>query len=399
MKKPGKSYTHRFVVLFSLVRLVLHTAQRMVYPFLPLFAGGLHVTVDTISFSLGFTALASILSPFLAPIADRSGRKMGMLLGAFLFTVGMGLMAVAPGQISFVVCMLVSTMGINLTIPSIHSYLSDITSYSSRGLVLAVTEIAWALAYLLGMPLIGILIDKSSWQAPFGVMTVLGLLVMLVLLFWVPAESRQPMRSGKHPFNLNVVFTSSMAWAALALGLAMVTANQVVNVFYSTWLVAEFQFQTVALGAVSIVIGFAELGGEGITAVVVDRLGKERSVLLGLVVNSAVAMLYWVMHGGLLPALVWLFLFFLTFEFTIVASLPLMTEVLPHVRATFLAFFIAACSLGRSLGAFVAPFLYPYGFFTLCLAAVVLNLFALFMLTRVKILATGRKQAAGKGIP
>lgn len=399
MKQSANPHTPRFVALFTFVRLILHAAQRMVYPFLPIFAGGLNVSVDTISFALGFATFASILSPFLAPIADRSGRRAGMLLGTLLFTVGMGVMAIAPGEISFIVSMLLSTMGINLAIPSIHSYLSDITEYSRRGVVLAITETAWALAYLVGMPLIGILIDKTDWKAPFAAMTGLGILVMLILFILVPPDPRQPSTMEKRGFNLKLVFSSPVAWAALVLGLGMVTANQVVNVFYSTWLVDGFKLQAVALGAVSIVIGFSELGGEGICALVVDRLGKERSILLGFIGNSVVALILPLMDRGLSFALVWLFLFFLTFEFTIVCCLPLMTEVLPRARTTLLAAFVAALSLGRSLGAFIAPFLYPYGFFALSLAAVVLNLIAVIMLTRIKVPRQGNAKTADVETP
>ncbi len=385
MNKTTNSHTPRFVALFTFIRLILHTAQRMVYPFLPIFANGMNVSVNTISFALGFATFASILSPFLAPIADRSGRRAGMLLGSLIFSVGMGVVAIAPGEITFIISMLLSTMGINLAIPSIHSYLSDITAYSKRGFVLAITETAWALAYVVGMPLIGILIDKTNWQTPFAIMAGFGLILILLLLVLVPSDSHQPKSTEKRGFNLKLVFTSPVSWAALVFGLAMVSANQLVNVFYSTWLVDRFSLQAVALGAASIVIGFSELGGEAMCALIVDRLGKERSILFGLIGNSAVALLFPLLDSSLPLFLVWLFLFFLTFEFAIVACLPLMTEVLPRARTTLLAAFLAALSLGRSLGAFIAPFLYNWGFFALCLAAAVFNILAMLMLRRVKI--------------
>ncbi len=399
MNKTTNSHTPRFVALFTFIRLILHTAQRMVYPFLPIFANGMNVSVNTISFALGFATFASILSPFLAPIADRSGRRAGMLLGSLIFSVGMGVVAIAPGEITFIISMLLSTMGINLAIPSIHSYLSDITAYSKRGFVLAITETAWALAYVVGMPLIGILIDKTNWQTPFAIMAGFGLILILLLLVLVPSDSHQPKSTEKRGFNLKLVFTSPVAWAALVFGLAMVSANQLVNVFYSTWLVDRFSLQAVALGAASIVIGFSELGGEAMCALIVDRLGKERSILFGLIGNSAVALLFPLLDSSLPLFLVWLFLFFLTFEFAIVACLPLMTEVLPRARTTLLAAFLAALSLGRSLGAFIAPFLYNWGFFALCLAAAVFNILAMLMLRRVKISPQGNTGTVDVEIP
>jgi hypothetical protein len=49
-------------------------------------------------------------------------------------------------------------------------------------------------------------------------------------------------------------------------------------------------------------------------------------------------------------ALVGLFFFYITFEFTLVSIIPLMTELLPAARATLMAFNVAALSFGRALG-------------------------------------------------
>jgi predicted MFS family arabinose efflux permease len=48
-----------------------------------------------------------------------------------------------------------------------------------------------------------------------------------------------------------------------------------------------------------------------------------------------------------------LFLVFLTFEFTIVTSIPLVTELLPATRATMMASYLAAAGFGRIVGAVI----------------------------------------------
>ena len=50
-------------------------------------------------------------------------------------------------------------------------------------------------------------------------------------------------------------------------------------------------------------------------------------------------------------ALTGLFLIFLTFEFTIVTSMSLFTELLPEYRATMMSGFFAAAGMGRIAGA------------------------------------------------
>ncbi len=391
MSSSNTTSQAKFVTLVTIVRLVLHTGQRMIYPFLPVFSRGLHITLEEISIALALATFISVASPFLAPIADRYGRRSGILLGIAIFTIGLGIVVAIPGTVSFTLSLLLTTMGINLAIPSMHSLLSDITEYSRRGFVLAITEVAWALSFVLFVPLVGILIDQSGWQAPFLALTVLGVVSFLIVLWLVPGD--RPEKSERTPrgFNLKLVFSSPLAWFAIGLGLMMVTANQVVNVVFGAWLEESYNLQTIALGAASLVIGISELAGEGLTALIVDRLGKERSILLGFIANTAVSLALPLVNKSLTGALIWLFFFFLTFEFAIVCTLPLMTEVLPRARATLMAVFISACSLGRGVGALVAPFLYKHGMFVVGAGAAVFNLFAILALSQIKITQSGKK--------
>ncbi|GEM_PF-3450230 len=59
------------------------------------------------------------------------------------------------------------------------------------------------------------------------------------------------------------------------------------------------------------------------------------------------------------------------------APFPLMTELAPLARATLMSFNVAALSLGRALGAPLAPFLYHFGFLAVAAGAVGFNLLAL----------------------
>jgi predicted MFS family arabinose efflux permease len=79
-----------------------------------------------------------------------------------------------------------------------------------------------------------------------------------------------------------------------------------------------------------------------------------------------------------------LFLFYLTFEFTLVSTIPMMTEIMPGARATMMAINVSGLSLGRALGAFVAPTLYAWGMGTSAGAALVFNLLALIALRWVR---------------
>jgi len=162
-------------------------------------------------------------------------------------------------------------------------------------------------------------------------------------------------------------------------------ANEVVNLIFGVWIGDTFQLEIATLGLAATVIGLAELGGEGATAALVDRIGKKRAVRGGIIFTSLAALGLPLLGQSLPGALVGLFLFYLGFEFTIVSYIPLMTEVLPEARATLMAANLAAFSLGRALGALAGPWLYATGFGANALAALAFNGLALLALSRVRV--------------
>ena len=88
---------HRLnVALFAFCRLIIFTPMRMIYPFLPALARGLKVNLETISLAVSASIITSAIAPFLAPVAERRGRKVGMLLGLVLFILGVLALAAWP---------------------------------------------------------------------------------------------------------------------------------------------------------------------------------------------------------------------------------------------------------------------------------------------------------------
>jgi predicted MFS family arabinose efflux permease len=76
----------------------------------------------------------------------------------------------------------------------------------------------------------------------------------------------------------------------LAMSLMLSAGNEVVNLVFGVWIESSFGLKIAALGAASVVIGFAELGGETLTATITDRLGKPRAVAAGLILNCLAAL-------------------------------------------------------------------------------------------------------------
>jgi MFS family permease len=99
------------LIVIALLRIILNTMHRMVYPFLTVFARGLGVDVMAVSFALTGRNVVGIFGPLLATISDVRGRKLGMLLGVGLFTLGTALVAIRPGVLTFAAALILAILG------------------------------------------------------------------------------------------------------------------------------------------------------------------------------------------------------------------------------------------------------------------------------------------------
>jgi predicted MFS family arabinose efflux permease len=355
----------------------------MVYPFLAVFSRSLGIDLTTLALVLTGRSILGVFGPFMASVADRRGRKTGMLLGMGLFSASMGLVIVHPSLLTFVLAIILSTAGKYIFDPSMQAHLGDRVAYHRRGFAVAMTELSWSLSFILGIPLVGLLISLGGWNTPFLLLGVLGVLAFIVLLLVLPADSTEELPQNTLWQTLRIILLHASSMAGLSVGLFASAANEVVNLVFGVWMESAFGLQIAALGLASAVIGLAELGGEGLVGGLADRLGKIRAIGLGLVANCLAAILLPLLGRSLAGALVGLFLFFITFEFTLVSIIPLMTELQPGARATLMAFNIAGLSLGRAIGDLIGPFLYTGGIALSVSVAVVFNLLALFALRRV----------------
>jgi len=157
---------------------------------------------------------------------------------------------------------------------------------------------------------------------------------------------------------LRTILSRPSTLAALTVSLLINIGNESINVIYGVWLENSFGLQVVALGAASVLIGLAELSGVGLVARLADQLGKVRALCLGIISITVACLLLPILGGSLIPALIGLFLFYLTFEFTFVTLISLFTELAPSARATLMATSITAAAGGRALGALIGPALF-----------------------------------------
>jgi len=344
------------VVTAILCRLVLNTARRFAYPFAPVLSRGLGVSLSAVTMIIAANQSSALVGMVFGPLADRLGYRLMMLAGLGMLAVGLLAGGLLPYYSVVFIALLLAGLGKSIFDPALQAYVSARVSYKRRGLYIGLLEFSWAGSTLIGIPAAALLIDWLGWRAPFFVGGGLGLIGMVALSRLISRDELSGDRTGSQ-FSLksawHLLVHTRPALGVLAYAFWVSAANDNLFVIYGAWLEDSFNLSIVALGLGTGLIGVAELSGESLTVLWSDRIGLRRALLLGLFATLLSYGLLPFIGRNLVVTMIGLFFLFLCFEFTLVTSLSLSTEILPAARATMMSSFFAAAGLGRVVGALI----------------------------------------------
>lgn len=339
-----------------LSRLLLNTAKRFPYPFAPVLSRGLGVPITAITSLIALNQAAAILGVIIAPLGDRLGYRRMMLAGMTMLIIGMLIAGFLPLYGIVLIALFLTGLAKNTFDPAIQAYVGERIPYSKRGLAIGILEVSWASSTLIGIPIIGFLINGLGWRSPFFFIGGMGLVCFTFLILFIKKDNKLPHRSFSLLFfweALKQLVRHRASFGVLIFAFLAGVANDNLFVIYGVWLEGQFYLSTVAIGLSTTVIGVAELLGEGLTATLSDRLGLKRSLFFALLFSVLSYALLPIFGQSLPLAFTGLFFVFLFFEFAIVTCLSLSTELIPASRATMMAGFFTTSGIGRVIGALI----------------------------------------------
>jgi predicted MFS family arabinose efflux permease len=368
------------VALLTVNRTVMNTGFRMVYPLLPVFARGVGVEIGAIATILTFTQLIGLLAPVMGIIAERRSKRFNIVLGLAVNTIGLSMVFLIPGYAGLAVALILAAVGKNtLYDPAVQAYVGDRVPYQRRGLVMAIIEFSWSLAFLIGVPLMTWLIDLYDWRAPFAVVAALTGIGTVLLLVLLDVDETQKRKGTSFFGDIRAAIATRTAIYGLILGLGISTGNQLITIVFGVWIEVSFGIALTALAAASAVIGGSELLGEGIVARFADSFGKQTLIAIGIIINIVASALLPMTGGALWMALTMLFVFYLGFEISLVATIPLASELAPAKRGMYMTLLVASFTLGRAIITQPSAWIFEaYGLWANAGLAIALNLMALY---------------------
>ena len=314
------------------------------------------VSLEAVTSLIAVNQLSSILSPLFGPAGDKWGYRRMLLAGMGLLAGGMLVAGFLPFYGVVMVALFMAGLGKSIFDPAIQAYAGQHVPFHRRGMVIGIMETAWAGSSLIGIPAAGFMIAHLGWRSPFFLLGGLALAGMVAIAIFVPGSRQASRSAGKQTgywAALRQLGREKAALKILGFAFFISAANDNFFVVYGAWLEDTFKLDIVTLGMTTIIIGVAELSGEGLTAFLADRLGLRRSVIIGLFLSGVSYMALPLLGDTFCMAMATLFVVFIAVEFSIVSFLSLCTEVLPGARATMMSGVLAAAGLGRVAGALI----------------------------------------------
>jgi len=139
-------------------------------------------------------------------------------------------------------------------------------------------------------------------------------------------------------------------------------AQMFVFAVYGDWFVTQLGMSNHRLSTTSVLIGFGELVGTGMTAIVADRVGKRRSAMAGILVAAPMALLLGTVGDTAWLGVMLIVLMAVGTEFSFVSALPIIAELDPDARAASIGAATVLITIARAVASALAGVVYvTYG--------------------------------------
>jgi len=345
-KEPPTLSFKRLIGTNIAVKFQLDVINQIFNPFLTIIAVGFGIDVVTLGRLLSLRSLAGITTPFIGSLAESIGYRTMIRLCLFATAIGSFLIGISTNLSTAVAGLLLTGIATAGFVPVIHAYSSAYLPYEKRARGMGIIEYSWALASIVGLSIMGVVINSYGWRAPFLILGV-GLLIAWLVFGTMPEAPRQEKREqiGEESLSLDQKIktffdlgpNARSAYSAIcAQGFTFFAAMQL-TIAYGAWFATEYGLDPIQLGQVALVVGCFDLLGSISVSLFTDRIGKQRSCLIGNIgMLLGFILLPWLNTGTLL-AIFSLALIRGFFEFAIVSAFPLLSIQDPEQPAKVLS--------------------------------------------------------------
>jgi predicted MFS family arabinose efflux permease len=361
-----------------LIRLIVDLSNRIFIPFIPQITSGLGITITAFGWLLALRSLTGLASPLIGVLADRYGRRS--ILVVALAVRGLSLMGLgfSMGWWSAIPMLLIS-LTTTAYLPVQKAYVSDQVCYERRGRALAAVDASYSTAGIIGLPIVGWIFEIWGWPLPVYILAALSFVGAFVIRIRLPKTNNRVQSAILQPRMWQLFFQPKL-FASVVVSALLLFIFILFMIFWTLWLSEEFGFGPIEIGLMGTLIGIAEFFGLFLAMLFIDRIGKRRGTLIGLIGSSISFALILIFQQPLIAVRIILILTAAVIEFAVTASIPLFAEQNPKARATVFSLVAFGNTIGLGLGPPVTTYLWTNGGLNaIIILGVVSSLFTFFL--------------------
>lgn len=350
-------------------RLFIDTGVQIFFPFLAIIAQGMGITPVALGQLVSLRSFMGLFAPLFGNLAIQRGYRPTMRLGLLLTSVGFAILGFSQDFWVAALGMVLMGLGSYSFTPTLQAYVSSRLPYERRARGIGILEYSWALAGIVGLFVVGLLLEVVSWRVPFFIIS--GATLLAAILYgWLPAaQARQEgIVDASQPFWQRLMSYFDLgengrsAFANIASGNFLMFGAFNVFFSYGVWMFTDFELSAASLGQLAFALGTADLVGSVMVSLISDRLGKRNSVLVGGSIACIGFALLPFVSAVLVTAVIGLLIARCAFEFAIVSNLSLLSEQVPDQRAKVMTLGAALSVVGTGFAASASPWLFEqYG--------------------------------------
>ena len=365
-KDPVGPSFRRLIGTSMAAKLVVDIGAQIFNPFLPVIASGLGLGVVDLGRVVGLRNAMGIFAPLSGALSDRLGYRVVIRVALLVMAAGSLLMAVGSALWMVVAAILLLGLGASAFVPNLQAFVSGRLPYALRARGLGMIEYSWALTGIFGLSLVGLLIAATGWRTPFYLLAA-GMVLMSFVFGAMPGERhRAPPATGPRQGHWGARLVSVLVVGSnrrstyatiLAATLSFFAAMQLM-ITHGAWLAGRYKLDAAALGLVALVLGCFDLAASVAVSIFTDRIGKKRSVIIGITGSLVAYVAMPFLDTGVIQAVAIIAAARMCFEFNIVSHFPLLSEQVPSQRGQVMTLGTAATMLGATLSGFTGPWLY-----------------------------------------
>jgi len=263
----------------------------IVIPVLPLYAERFQASPMAIGWLTGiYSGMQIIFTPILGKLSDRFGRRPVLMLSLAGTAVGFALMGIAESLVLLFVARIISGItGGNIAIP--QAYIADVTTPETRSKWMGMIGAAFGLGFTFG-PMIGGIMSRISYSAPFYFAAGLTVANVILLYFILPESLPKEHRAKPHADAPVVeVFRHGNGWLfglVVATYFFLIVGFTIMTAFFALFTFRRFGYDAHANGYLFGFIGIVTVIVQGgLIGRLVAMFGETALARTGLVITAA----------------------------------------------------------------------------------------------------------------